>query len=213
MLGAAKLTDAMVRAAAEGSREDLDQICKTLELQIRLMVLARLSPTPAQLDGVDDVAQEVLLALAEGISRLKNRTVDGLRAFASGIVTRQVAAWIKHPRGRGWTNITSLDKTIATLSRAGPLWEFLSLSGPSPRTRAGQAELIKEIVGALGRLRAEEREIITFAIFDQLKTHEIAHIKGITRAAACMRFKRAMGKLRENLGGKNDVEGADDAPT
>ena len=80
MFGATKLTDEVVRAAAEGSHEELGRLLEEIRPQVRLMVVARLSPTPAQFGEVDEIAQKVMLALTDGISRLENRTVAGLKA-------------------------------------------------------------------------------------------------------------------------------------
>ena len=182
-----------------------------LRPQVQLMVAARLSPTPAQLDGVDDITQEVLLALAKGISHLEQRTVTGLKKFVSGIVTRQVAAWIKGRKRQRGPGGTSFDKTAAGLTGAGPMWQLLSAPGPSPKTAAEQTELIKKVLTALGRLPAAERRIITMATFDQLSTREIAELKGITREAAYMRFKRAVDKLRAELAASGKERGIDDA--
>ena len=93
MFGAVQLTHEVVRAATEGSREGVDETCAALHPQVRLMVAARLSPTPSQLDGVDAITQEVLVALATRISHLEQCTVNGLKGFLSGIVTRKVATF------------------------------------------------------------------------------------------------------------------------
>ena len=79
MFGAAELTDDFVRLAAEDSREQLGGVLQAMQTQVRVMVVARLSPTPAQLEAADEIAQQVMVALAAGISRLENRTVAGLK--------------------------------------------------------------------------------------------------------------------------------------
>jgi DNA-directed RNA polymerase specialized sigma24 family protein len=123
MLGAATIDDECVNKAAGGDRADLSLVMEALQPQVRLMVLARLCPTPAQLDAVDEIVQEVLLGVTSGLSQIKHRTVDGLRAFVSGIVARQVAAFLKK-RGTGRElapACRSLDSTVGSSSNAGPL--------------------------------------------------------------------------------------------
>ena len=88
MIGAAELTDRMIAAAAGGSAPDAARIAEAFAPQVRLMVTARLSPTPAQFHAVEDVSQQAMMALTTGIGRLRTQTTNGLRAFASTVVSR-----------------------------------------------------------------------------------------------------------------------------
>lgn len=215
MFGAGALTDEVVRAAVAGSRRDVARVVETLQPQVRLMVAARLSPTPAQFDAVDEIAQEVMLALATGISRLENRTVDGLRGYLSGIVMRMVAEALKR-RGKGGAlgpAVRSLDSTIASFSHAGPLWQFLSASGTTVCTAVDRAEMTERLISALGRLQSQYREIITLAFFDQLSVAEIARQQDTTRPAASMLLLRAVQTLRRNMTDSNKSEKGNDTVT
>ena len=207
MFGAGALTDETVCAAAAGSRPDVARVAETLQPQIRLMVAARLCPTPAQLDAVDEITQEVLLALTMSISRLEGRTVDGLRAYLSGIVMHKVAGALQRQRrdGVGGRPARSLDSTIASLSQAGPLWQFLSASGTSLCTAVARAEMTERLIGSLGRLQAQYREIITLAFFDQLSVSEIARQQGSSRPAVSMLLIRAVQMLRQAMTAPRDT--------
>jgi RNA polymerase sigma factor (sigma-70 family) len=201
MFGAGALTDATVRAAAAGSRPDVARVAEALQPQVRLMVTARLSPTPAQLDAVDEITQEVMLALTTNIARLQTRTVDGLRAYLSSIVMHKVAGLLqtRGHGGAGGRKPRSLDSTIASLSQAGPLWQFLSASGTSICTAMARAEMTERLIVSLGQLRAPYREIITLAFFDQLSVGEIARQQGSSRAAVSMLLIRAVQALRQAM--------------
>jgi RNA polymerase sigma factor (sigma-70 family) len=191
----------MVRAAATGSRPDVARVIETLQPQVRLMVAGRLCPTPAQLDAVDELTQEVMLALTTNISRLESRTVDGLRAYLSGIVGHKVAGALqqKNRGGAGGRAQRSLDSTIASLSQAGPLWQFLSASGTSICSAVARAEMTERLLTALGKLKAQYREIITLAFFDQLSVSEIARQQGSSRPAVSMLLIRAVQVLRQAM--------------
>lgn len=215
MFGSSTLTDQEVRSAAEGSRLALERIAEALEPQVRLMVAARLSPTPAQLDAIEDIAQEVMLGLSAGISRLENRTIDGLRAFLSGIVVRKVADLIKR-RGAGRTlrpAFRSLDSTVTSLSDAGRLWQLLSASGVSLASVVDRRELVDRLIRALGGLKREYREVITLAFFDQLSTAEIASQQGVSRGAVSMLLLRAVQALRRQMTGSSRLERNHDLAT
>ncbi|UCC31401.1 MAG: hypothetical protein JSU86_03820 [Phycisphaerales bacterium] len=207
MLGAAELTDELVRRAAEGSKDDLGRVMEAMQPQVRMMVVARLSPAPEQLEAVDEVAQQVMVALTSGICRLESRSAGGLKAFVSGIVTRKVSDLLKK-RGEGKIrlNAASLDSTVTALSEAGPLGQFLSCSGTSPLSAAERAERAGMLILELGRLKPEHREVITLAFFDQLPIGTVAAWMDLSRPAASMLLIRAVQTLRRKMTGSSKVE-------
>ncbi|HNQ22136.1 MAG TPA: sigma-70 family RNA polymerase sigma factor [Phycisphaerae bacterium] len=203
MVGVAGITDQHVERAAGGSQQDVSQVVEAMLPQIRLMVVARLAPKPAQFHLIDDVVQEVSSALAVGLGGLRARTLDGLRAFLSGITARQVARLLADPGGRGPAGrpLQSLDSTINSSSNAGPLWEFLSSSGTSPISAADRADRAARLLSELGRLKDRHREVITLAFFDQLALAEIGARMGLSRNAASVLLLRAVGTLRRRMTG------------
>jgi RNA polymerase sigma factor (sigma-70 family) len=211
MFGTVTLTDEVVRAASEGSREQFARVAEAMLPQVRLMVLARLHPTKAQRPAVDDITQEVMLALNEGITRLRERTVGGLKAFVSGIAANKVPKSFKRIRaGENGRRVQSLDSTVVTLSGAGPLWQLLSISCTSPSSAAGRGELVARFFSELGRLKLEYREVITLALIDELPTRAIADKMGMSRNAAAMLLKRACNTLQRNMSCPSEVEQPDD---
>lgn len=208
MIGVAGITDDVIRAAGGGSKDDLARVAQAVQPQICLMIAARLSPSPCQLDAVEDLAQEVLTALMTAITNLDNPTTDGLRAYLSGIVSRQVALFIKTQgtRRAGCGSPRSLDSTVAGLSNAGPLWQFLSSSATSPLSAADRAEQARRLLAELGRLGDEYREVITLAFFDQLLPDEIGERLGVSRPAASMLLLRAVRALRNSMTKPNAPE-------
>ena len=201
MHGPGGLSDDVVERAVRGVRADGDRVVETLQAQVRLMVAARLSPSPAQLDAIDDIAQQVMVAIVERLPELENRTVAGLRSLVSVVAGRRVADYL---RGRKRANlggrpVASLETTVAHMSGTGPLWQFLSAGGPTPLSAVGNTDLVLSVLGEIGRLRSEYRDIITFAFFDQLATREIAERLGISRRAASMTLLRAINALRKRI--------------
>jgi len=206
MFGAGNLTDEVVCNAAAGAQEDLACVLEVLEPQVRLMIAARLSPKAGQFHAIDDIAQRVLVALTTGISRLKNRSTSGLKAFLSGIVARKVSDFIKgRDEGRAVLVAGSLDSTVSSFSHAGPLWQFLSATGATPRSAVEHAEQVATLMAELGRLKEEYRQVITFAFFDQLPMREVARRLRVSRPAASMLLVRAVRTLRRNMTGSSKV--------
>jgi RNA polymerase sigma factor (sigma-70 family) len=94
---------------------------------------------------------------------------------------------------------------MAGTASAGPLWQVLSQSGISPLSAADQNHRLNEVMAGLGQLKAEHREVITLAFFDQLPTREIGERMSITPAAASMLLIRAVKTLRRDLTGVSKI--------
>ena len=205
MYGAGQLADDVVRRASEGNREDIERVAEALLPQVRMMVGARLSAHPGHFDVVEEIAQTVMVATADALSRMEQRSVGGLKALVSVIVSRRVADFLRNrERAKlGGRPVASLDSTVAGWSEVGPLWKFLSISSDGPLTAAGEADQISIVLGELGRLKDEYREVITLALFDQLSTTQIAERLGISRRAASMLLLRAIRTLRRRVTGSS----------
>lgn len=204
-----ELSDETVAAAVRGARDAVNLVVTAMNDRIRLMVYARLNPTAAQLDLVEDITQQAIEALLRGLPELKATTVSALRAFASTIVARRVADVLRNPAGagRGRSAPASLDSTVAHFSTNGPLWQFLSASVTSPLSAADRADQFQRTMSELSQLREEYRTIITLAFFDQLTTAQIAERIGVSRQAAAMTLLRALRALRERLTGNAELAG------
>jgi RNA polymerase sigma-70 factor (ECF subfamily) len=69
-----------------------------------------------------------------------------------------------------------------------------------PSQAAVRAELQLRIQDALTTMEPLDREILSLRHFEQLSNSEIAHVLGISEAAASNRFVRALRRLKEALG-------------
>jgi RNA polymerase sigma factor (sigma-70 family) len=210
----AAITDDLVAIAAAGDQVNArQQLFDAFIPQVRIMIHARLNSTIMQGHLVDDLLQETMLALSEGVQRLERRTVAGLRAFASTIVSRRVADALRDQRrGPVAPNRTlggparSLDSAVQTdLSTAQPLWALLSMSGASPPSEANQSDLVQRTMTALAQMKEDHRTVLTLAFFDQLETRDIAVHLNVSRPAASMLLIRAIKTLRRNLTGCSQV--------
>ena len=79
---------------------------------------------------------------------------------------------------------------------------------PSPSQELARVELAEQLRAALGRLNAEERDLILWRHFEQLSARDMAQLLHITEAAANKRYIRAVERLRkilQDLGISNPV--------
>lgn len=163
------------------------------------MVLIRLAPSPSQMHVVEDLTQQSLIAVAEGLSRLRNITLDGFRAFASRIVANKVADFLRTARTSNGARHASLESSIGGLSSVVMLKDLLPASGLSVGTVAARTELIDRILAELNDMNPRNREVITLAFFDQLTVSQIAERIEVSRAAASMLLVRSVKMLRNRI--------------
>src|SRR5262245_55831450 len=121
------LTDELVRSAAGGSVVDRDRLLQALAVQVRAMVTARLAPAPAQFPVMEEIAQQALLNIAEGLSSLRVPGVVALRSFASTVVSRRVADYLRRSNGVAAPGIRSLDSTLHNMA-SGRLRDLIPAS-------------------------------------------------------------------------------------
>lgn len=72
----------------------------------------------------------------------------------------------------------------------------LMSKGPSPSQAVAAAELAERLRAALEQLDEDEREVLLWRHFEQLRNQEIAQLLGISPAAANKRYIRALQRLR-----------------
>jgi RNA polymerase sigma factor (sigma-70 family) len=209
--GAAKLTDDVIRGAAEGSEADLALVAQAMRPQIWAMVVARLTPEPSRLPDTEDLTQEAWMAVQKGIGGLRCKTVGGLRGYASTVVSNKVAGYLKDPPGMiGKKRVTSLDETVRRLSEEGPLDAFLTAvdKSPSSAARASESdherqERLGNALREMGQMEPEDRDVLIMALFDQLTTGQIAERLKIKRPAAYQRVTRALVRLLRRTGSRD----------
>ena len=190
------ITDEVVRSASQGSAVDRERLLKAFTPEVFAMIAVRFAPTPAQFHAVEELAQESLIALSKGLANLRSPTVDGLHSYASGIVTRKVAGFLKDAHPKRSPRMVSLDSSRQHAVIAGPLREILTAGGLTPRSALVKVEEIGRVIEALAQLKSSYREVITLSFFDQLSVEETADRMNLSPSAASMLLMRAMKKLR-----------------
>lgn len=201
MIGPSDINDSLIQQAASGDQDALNGLIQHVSPQVYRMTVARLSPRQHQWHAVDEIVQESLLALTKGLSGLEHRTVSGLRGYLSRIVENKVVDRIRREGkpGARTGSLQSLHSTVAHVSDAAQFGQLLSASGVGPRTALGEREQVQLLLTELAQLKEEHRQVITLAMFDQLKTAEIAQRMNISRPAASMLLIRAMTALRKRM--------------
>jgi RNA polymerase sigma-70 factor (ECF subfamily) len=91
-----------------------------------------------------------------------------------------------------------------SLRRRGRLWAKLSItrvdSDPLPETVVVRREEDREVVTALGKLRPQDREVLTLRLWEEASFDDIAAVMRCSRHAAEQRYGRALRRLRSVTG-------------
>lgn len=188
------ITDDVVQTAVRDDDHARARLLEAAVPQLRGMVLARLATDPNRWNAAEDILQEVLVALADGLGRLETATAAGYFAFQSAIVTHKVMDHFRaHATARSARRVVDAGPDVSSVA---PLLSILAATGPSPSSLAMRKETVAGLIDELGRLRESHRDVITLAVFDHLDTHEIGRRLDISRTSAANLLARAIEALR-----------------
>ncbi len=111
-----------------------------------------------------------------------------------------------------------LSNHYRSTDRRRRLAERLQTEAPAISSAADDGPEVVRV--ALGRLRPDDREILTLATWDDLTNDEIAGALGLTTATVALRLHRARGRLARELArlgyapeGKHDVQSVEGSRT
>jgi len=195
------LTDEQVREAVSGSVAAREGLLRVIARRVPAMVNVRLSPSMAQHHVVEDLAQEVMISIADGLSSMREPTVVALKSFTSVIAARRVADFVRVSKsGNNTSPAHSLESGMHAGATSLILRDLIPASSLTPRSAAVRAEGIRHTMAELSNLKDEYRDVITLAFFDQLPMAEVAERLSLSRGAASMLLMRALKALREGMG-------------
>lgn len=131
----------------------------------------------------DDVVAETFVV---ALRRLDDMPGDAERAWLIGIARNVVRNLVRSQRRR--------DAGVSALLAARPPVS-VALNGHRP-----PLELVDQVTGAFGRLRADDQEVILLAAWDGLTGRDLGEVLGISAGRAADRLHRARARLRAAMG-------------
>lgn len=126
-------------------------------------------------DAASDVLQTAFLRTVK--SRKRFRGVENPVAYLFQIARNEAASWGKRRRGH--------DRPLAAD-------EIFAASGDT----FGQRDDAEVVAAALGKLSAEDRELVELKVFAALTFREIADVTGLPQGTVATRFRRALESMR-----------------
>ncbi|GEL19558.1 RNA polymerase sigma factor ShbA [Pseudonocardia asaccharolytica] len=175
----------LARAAVTGDEDALTRLLAAVNPLVMRYCRARLGGYRAGLQGPEDVAQEVCLALCAALPRFRFGTTPFM-AFVYAIASNKVSDAFRAARRDLSTPADELPESID--DRSGP--EALALDGDG----------VRHISHLLDRLPEAHREILMLRLALQLSAEETAQVVGMSPGAVRVAQHRALTKLRQWIG-------------
>ncbi len=184
----------LLRLSRLGDTEAREQLLDVTRPRLQIMIRARLGTDHRCWHLVEDLTQDVQLALADYLPTLTSDAPTAFRALLSRLVRNKV---VDHIRREGRQPYQAEGVAAATLATATALeaLQRVPASATSPSGHAARAEQIDLVLAAMANVSERHRQVLTLAFFDELETAEIGNVMQITRAAAAMLLMRAIRAL------------------
>ena len=166
-----------VEAARQGDKDCFAQVYESIASDLYKVALYTLGNAY----DAEDVVSETFIEAYRGITNL--RDASSFKPWMMKILSirckRKVTEYVKHK------NTFDIENFTATLSDEADL----------------SAEVSQQVtvVSALGRLSAQEREIIALSVLQGYTTKEIAAILGSPQGTISSKLHRSLAKLRKML--------------
>jgi RNA polymerase sigma-70 factor, ECF subfamily len=176
--------DALVAAAVEGDREAISGVLRWIRPLVVRYCRTRVSGQEKVFASVEDVAQEVCLAVLTALPSYRDQGRPFL-AFVYGIAAHKVA---------------DAHRTAAR-NRAEPVAELPDGSEPEdgPEEQLLRGELTEQVARLLDLLPSKQRDILILRIVVGLSTETTAAAVGSTPGAVRVAQHRALNRLRTVL--------------
>jgi RNA polymerase sigma-70 factor (ECF subfamily) len=203
-------TDDLIELARHGEPAARDRLLARHRSRLRRLVCLRLDPRLGARVDPSDVVQE---ALAEAARRLEEYLRHPPLPFYPWLrqigLDRLLDLRRRHLRARK-RSVVREEPGVLDLpdESAAELAERLIDLGSSPSRHLLREELRQRVRAALGKLSADDREVLVLRHLEQMPAREVAAVLGVGEGAVRMRLVRALGRLRDLL----DADLGEDLP-
>lgn len=195
-------TTELLTKIGHGDALALNRLLDRYRLRLRSLVMMRMGDALAARIDPSDVVQESLLSandrMADYIAR---RPVPFYLWLRQITLERLIDLRRQHVLAKK-RSVHREEPAPPPLSDASvcQLAERLIAPGSSPSQRVQRDDLRGHVRQALDSLAENDREVLVLRHLEQLTTHEIATILGLTESAVKVRHLRALQRLRVHLG-------------
>jgi RNA polymerase sigma-70 factor (ECF subfamily) len=195
-------TQELLRQAGRGDAAAEERLLAEQRESLRRMIDLRLDRVLARRVDASDIVNEVLLEAHQRLGDYVRNPVLPFRLWLRQIARDHI---IDAHRRHRLAQRRSLDREQPMVSARLADRSSVELAAQlmdqelTPATAALRRELQRQMEEAIGRLDADDREIILMRHYEQLSNQEVAAELGLSEAAASMRHLRAVRALRALL--------------
>lgn len=188
-------TTQRVRAARQGDVASISWLVQRLSPWLRMQARYRLRGALRRLYEPDDLVHDVWANALQRLPTLRS-AADGrhtpvlLRYLARALLLRVKDLLERHLRAHGEP------LPLATSVAGTPVDEALLVA-----IRTEQSAALR---GAIDALSASDREVLVLRGLERLPIGTVAQLLGVSKDAACARFRRAKDNLRTMLGARGE---------
>ena len=186
----------LVKAARGGDRRALGDLFSRYLPRVRQIVALRMGWRLQQITDIEDMVQQVLMRLLEGLDRFEARSEGAFRNWLARCVECEIVDHARHhgrkKRGGGQVRrLADFDTSVLSSS-------IFADHQPSPSELAQAGELAERIEEALLGMPEHQRELIILRAVCGMSFSEVAEEMRISREGTVrVGFSRAMKKLKE----------------
>jgi RNA polymerase sigma-70 factor (subfamily 1) len=189
--------EAWIEAARQGDREALGRALSSVRDYLLFVANDGLQPALQAKATASDLVQDTFLQAQRCVQQFRGRTASEWRHWLRSILISNIA----QDRRRLATAKRQVQRE-ETVPEQMPLEDAQHVDTPS--RNLALRELETALVEGLNRIPDHCREVIIWHHREQLSFEEIGRRYGISAEAARKRWKRALGRLRKELGPSHD---------
>lgn len=180
----------LVNLAKAGQTQAVEQLVDLYAPRLFGLLYRMIGSRP----DAEDLLQETFVKVLRGLGSYRE---DGrFEPWLFSIAANLARDWL---RRQGRSPVTAL------AGRDEDLEASFTFDGPSPEQTLAQAEQLDLLQQAVNELSPAEREIVSLRFFAQMSFKEIAEALQVPLGTALARAHRAIGHLRERLGGAEEA--------
>jgi len=184
----------LVNLAKAGQRQAVEQVVDLYAPRLFGLLYRMTGSRP----DAEDLLQETFVKMLRGLGNYRE---DGrFEPWLFSIAANLARDWLRRQGRSPVTASTGRDEDAAP---------SLTFAGPGPEQTLARAEQLDLLQQAVNELSPAEREIVSLRFFAQMSFKEIAEALQVPLGTALARAHRALGHLREPLGGTQETPPTD----
>jgi RNA polymerase sigma-70 factor (ECF subfamily) len=191
-------TGNLIERTRNGDEAAFETLFNRHRVQLRRFIAMRMDRRMATRVDASDILQETYMDAFRRFSSYLRQDAMPFHLWLHWIAREKVIGMHRRHLGAGKRAVQH-EVPLMPVDSSADLVSGLMGRMASPSQELARAELAEQLRVALGRLDADERDLILWRHFEQLSARDMALLLDITEAAANKRYIRAVEKLRKIL--------------